>query len=88
MNTASTTRLPTYAVLSPDDVLRFAAITLMGAYDLGPAEEEWRDRQPFLESHGYMLRPRYHANWSPSWTGTNRDPTFCEDSILLNVRIY
>lgn len=56
----------------------------MGAYDLGPAEEEWRDRQPFLESHGYMLRPRYHANWSPSWTGTNRDPTFCEDSILLN----
>ncbi|OSX61653.1 hypothetical protein POSPLADRAFT_1145097, partial [Postia placenta MAD-698-R-SB12] len=45
----------------------FANLTLSGTYDLAAlVEEEWRDRQPFLESHGYMLRSRYYANWSPS----------------------
>ncbi|KAL6300716.1 hypothetical protein BKA93DRAFT_508267 [Sparassis latifolia] len=43
----------------------------------------WRDRQPYLEGRGYKLRPRYDPNWTPSWTGTNLDPTFCEDSIML-----
>ncbi|EGO02257.1 hypothetical protein SERLA73DRAFT_48387 [Serpula lacrymans var. lacrymans S7.3] len=41
----------------------------------------WRDRQPYLASRGYMLRPRYHAGWKPSWLGTNVDPEYCEDSI-------
>ncbi|KAI0773703.1 kinase-like domain-containing protein [Fomes fomentarius] len=27
----------------------------------------WRDRQKFLQAHGYMLRPRYIAGWIPSW---------------------
>ncbi|EPQ58922.1 hypothetical protein GLOTRDRAFT_109463 [Gloeophyllum trabeum ATCC 11539] len=41
----------------------------------------WRDRQPYLASRGYMLRPRYRAGWKPSWIGTNVDPEFCEDAI-------
>ncbi|KAJ7148033.1 kinase-like domain-containing protein [Mycena crocata] len=27
-------------------------------------EEEWAKLQPWLEAHGYMLRPRYQPNWS------------------------
>ncbi|KAI0786619.1 kinase-like domain-containing protein [Abortiporus biennis] len=27
----------------------------------------WRDLQPWLESKGYMLRPRYKPDWKPSW---------------------
>ncbi|KAI0369571.1 hypothetical protein BV20DRAFT_1020643 [Pilatotrama ljubarskyi] len=32
-------------------------------------ERYWRDRQEFLESRGYTLRPRYKPDWTPSWTG-------------------
>ncbi|KAL6306695.1 hypothetical protein BKA93DRAFT_912475 [Sparassis latifolia] len=53
---------------------------------LEPDEERWRDRQQFLESRGYMLRPRYRPGWIPSWTGTRRNPVFCEDSKALPAR--
>lgn len=67
MSISATTRLLIYATLSPEDASIFANLTLSGTYDLAAlVEEEWRDRQPFLESHGYMLRSRYYANWSPS----------------------
>ncbi|RDB27847.1 hypothetical protein Hypma_002134 [Hypsizygus marmoreus] len=29
----------------------------------------WVSLQPFLLSHGYRLRPRYHPDWIPSWRG-------------------
>ncbi|KAI0773720.1 hypothetical protein C8Q74DRAFT_1316758 [Fomes fomentarius] len=31
-----------------------------------PCELLWRDRQKFLQAHGYMLRPRYIPSWIPS----------------------
>ncbi|KAF7310386.1 Protein kinase domain-containing protein [Mycena chlorophos] len=31
-------------------------------------EEWWVTHQPLLCSRGYRLRPRYHADWVPSWT--------------------
>jgi len=48
-------------------------------------EEEWRDRQVFLESKGYLLRPRLRPGWIPSWTGTGRTPQDFEDAIHLPV---
>ncbi|KAI0769060.1 hypothetical protein BD413DRAFT_88044 [Trametes elegans] len=27
----------------------------------------WRDHQPWLAERGYMLHPRYHEGWVPSW---------------------
>nr|VWP00764.1 Mitogen-activated protein kinase (EC [Ganoderma boninense] len=33
-----------------------------------------------------MLRPRYHPDWKPSWTGTKKDPEYCEDGQIFNVR--
>ncbi|KAI0081936.1 hypothetical protein K474DRAFT_1768164 [Panus rudis PR-1116 ss-1] len=32
-----------------------------------PTEVFWRDHQQWLEQKGYMLRPRYHPGWVPSW---------------------
>ncbi|KAF7373512.1 Protein kinase domain-containing protein [Mycena sanguinolenta] len=31
-------------------------------------ERFWVSMQPFLFAQGYQLRPRYHADWIPSWT--------------------
>lgn len=44
---------------------------------LSAHEVKWRDRQPFLESKGYMLRPRLRPGWTPSWisaTGEHHEP--------------
>ncbi|KAI0786622.1 kinase-like domain-containing protein [Abortiporus biennis] len=35
--------------------------------DLFVTEIFWRNLQPWLESKGYMLRPRYKPDWKPSW---------------------
>ncbi|KAI0786628.1 hypothetical protein C8Q75DRAFT_808159 [Abortiporus biennis] len=35
--------------------------------DLFITEKFWRDLQPYLATKGYMLRPRYMPNWTPSW---------------------
>ena len=32
----------------------------------------WRDRQPWLQERGYVLRPRYQKDWKPSWVGTEK----------------
>lgn len=47
---------------------------------LAPYELSWTRRQPFLQSRGYMLRPRYRPGWVPSWRITGARPIDCEDS--------
>ncbi|QRV72204.1 kinase domain protein [Ceratobasidium sp. AG-Ba] len=44
------------------------------------AEQRWVSFQPYLQSKGYQLRPRYQPDWVPSWTITGADPLECEDS--------
>ncbi|KAG7441336.1 uncharacterized protein BT62DRAFT_1080212 [Guyanagaster necrorhizus] len=46
--------------------------------DSGRKEGEifWVNHQPFLASRGYMLRPRYHADWVPSWQSNPRPKKF------------
>ena len=43
----------------------------------------WRDRYYFFKSKGYILRPRYHPKWQPSWRFTV-DPLYdeFEDGII------
>lgn len=43
----------------------------------------WRDRYYFFKSKGYILRPRYHPKWQPSWRFTV-DPLYIEfeDGII------
>ncbi|CCM01524.1 uncharacterized protein FIBRA_03580 [Fibroporia radiculosa] len=82
--TSGNKNLPSYAIISREEAQYYEELTKKGTYDLGPTELFWRDRQAHLEDHGYMLRARYHPDWSPSWLGSSRDPAFCEDSIILH----
>jgi hypothetical protein len=59
--------------------------TYRGPIKLSSHEVKWRDRQPFLESKGYMLRPRLRPGWTPSWLSTGQDYDDCEDAALLPV---
>lgn len=85
MSAADQKRLPRHALLSDEDVERYDRLTQMGVYKLVTSERFWRERQPHLQRHGYLLRPRYLPDWQPSWIGTNFAPMFCEDSIISNV---
>ncbi|EIM91026.1 uncharacterized protein STEHIDRAFT_72737 [Stereum hirsutum FP-91666 SS1] len=55
---------------------------------LHPYEIPWRDRQLFLQSRGYMLRPRLRPGWQPSWRipGNTTPIGLCEDSCCLSGR--
>ncbi|QRV87117.1 kinase domain protein [Ceratobasidium sp. AG-Ba] len=44
------------------------------------AENRWVSFQPYLQSKGYQLRPRYHPDWVPSWIKTGSNPLDCEDA--------
>ncbi|OSD01161.1 hypothetical protein PYCCODRAFT_1413086 [Trametes coccinea BRFM310] len=81
---SSQKKLPDYVYLIPEAAQRQAERTRQGAYNLLPDELLWQQRQIFLEEHGYLLRPRYHKNWKPSWIGTNIARAFCEDSIMTS----
>ncbi|CDO77759.1 hypothetical protein BN946_scf184993.g22 [Trametes cinnabarina] len=74
-------RLPIHAFLRDDNAQRYTELTEQGFYNLSSMELFWQARYRYLSDHGYLLRPRYSPEWKPSWMGTMRDPTFCEDSI-------
>lgn len=46
----------------------------------------WRDNQKWLQESGYALRPRYQPDWVPSWQGTSKDWSKCEDGLGAIVR--
>ncbi|KAJ7153518.1 hypothetical protein C8R43DRAFT_1002318 [Mycena crocata] len=56
---------------------------------VGPVEREvysrreyfWRDYQPWLKEHGYLLRPRYQPGWEPSWVKYSKPYWLAEDSF-------
>lgn len=39
-------------------------------FDMNASEVFWLAHQPFLESRGYQLRPRYRPGWVKPWTKT------------------
>jgi len=69
---------------SPDQLTGASTVPTTWKFgQLSDAELMWRDRQPWLEEHGYMLRPRYRPDWKPSWEGTNKSDSLCEDGRRL-----
>lgn len=50
-------------------------------------EKWWVDHQPWLETRGYMLRPRYRPGWVPSWyaSGTFEAKWHAEDRKPMPV---
>lgn len=84
--TVDESRLPSYALLSPESLPLYEAATKRGLFNIQLGEQFWRDRYHALSARGYQLRPRYCPDWQPSWIGTRADPIFCEDSIALVVK--
>jgi hypothetical protein len=46
----------------------------------------WRDEYQAIEAQGYILRPRYHPNWCPSWKRSGKDFFTVEDGQPTLVR--
>ncbi|KAJ7246812.1 kinase-like domain-containing protein [Mycena haematopus] len=52
--------------------------------ELDTAEIYWRDHHDWLKASGYVLRPRFHPGWIPSWKVDPKKFEFtCEDRKLL-----
>ncbi|EIM88669.1 uncharacterized protein STEHIDRAFT_166704 [Stereum hirsutum FP-91666 SS1] len=54
--------------------------------ELSEREIAWRDRQLFLQSRGYMLRPRLRPDWRPSWISPRKSILESEDAVPLPFR--
>ncbi|KAJ3009450.1 hypothetical protein NUW54_g2779 [Trametes sanguinea] len=76
-------KTPELRMTVPTAARRQAESTRRGVFNFLTHEVLWRDRYDFLFKEGYRLRPRYHPDWRPSWTGTNIGLEFCEDLVLL-----
>lgn len=63
-------------------------LTGKGFFALNEDEIWWKDHYDIILAHGYKLRPRYHPDWKPSWSGTNVNPGACEDSLEHGVRLH
>ena len=45
----------------------------------------WTRHFQWLKDRGYLLRPRYAPDWVPSWLGTKKGMSSCEDSATAVV---
>ena len=64
--------------------LEFAAFgdtpTVKSRSQLSEPELWWSRHYTWLKDNGYILRPRYAPDWTPSWKTTKESWVFCEDS--------
>lgn len=61
---------------------------LNDTFGLSIREQWWQDQSELLLQHGYKVRRRFRAGWTPSWLGNNLDPNCCEDSTIQYVSLY
>ena len=52
---------------------------------LSPSEKLWREHCNILHHRGYILRPRYQPNWTPTLLGNGRHYHSGEDHIMQIV---
>ena len=53
-----------------------------------PSELFWVQHQQWLQQQGYVLRPRFHLDWVPSWLGTDTYARDAEDGVPMLVRLF
>lgn len=53
--------------------------------ELSEFELWWSQHYHWLKDSGYLLRPRYAPDWTPSWQGTKKSWVLCEDSCVAPV---
>ena len=54
---------------------------------LTESELWWSKHYTWLKDNGYILRPRYAPDWTPSWRGTKKNRIMCEDGRVAKVGI-
>ena len=57
------------------------------AETLVTTERWWKDRYNDIANQGYMLHPRYHPEWEPSWFKTKKDTSTVEGGQVTMVRV-
>ena len=71
--------------------LEFAAFgdapTVKYHSQLSEPELWWSRHYTWLKDNGYILRPRYAPDWTPSWKRTKKSWFVCEDSHVAPVCI-
>ena len=71
--------------------LRHAAfgdtLTSKDGGQLSEPELWWSKHYSWLKDSGYILRPRYALDWTPSWQGTKKSWLMCEDGRVAKVWI-
>ncbi|KAJ7143403.1 hypothetical protein C8R43DRAFT_1097594 [Mycena crocata] len=84
--------MATNSPMEPESELRRPSRVKAGK--LLEGENFWRDHQPWLETCGYKLRPRYSPDWvaswlglRPSWLGTSKFYADCEDGQIGSSHI-
>ena len=45
----------------------------------------WSQHYHWLKDCGYLLRPRYSPDWTPSWKNTKKSWVLCEDGCVAPV---
>jgi hypothetical protein len=53
--------------------------------ELSEPELWWSQHYHWLKDNGYLLRPRYAPDWTPSWQGTKKSWVLCEDGCVAPV---
>ena len=72
----------TATLLQPPSTIGMALSSSNGNREFGAlfdSEMWWRDQYQALETQGYILRPRYHPDWRPSWKRSGKDFFAAED---------
>lgn len=58
----------------------------MAGEELWEGEKWWVAHQPWLDSQGLVLRPRYRPGWKPSWPGSKTRRMDAEDGRPIRYR--
>jgi len=69
------------ALLAQLELEVFGGMRRIEPGELGESEVWWSQHYQWLKDSGYLLRPRYAPDWTPSWQGTKKNWTMCEDSL-------
>lgn len=64
---ATRTELPWPGWLDADAARALTASSTTHQFTLSAPERQWVHIQPWLDSQGYLLRPRFRQGWTPSW---------------------
>ena len=82
---AETAVNPDRAILAQLERAAFGDMPTNEDGELSEPELWWSQHYQWLKDSGYLLRPRYAPDWTPSWRGTKKSWLLCEDGRAAPV---